>query len=428
MTTLRPLAASLLATLTLLAAGRAASAPGELDPTFNNGAGYAQLAAPANHGDPTAHAVCIDPQQRVVVAASVKSNIANVWLPQLLRTTSAGIPDSTLTAGLWLGVGASATLPQMPSLQCNSDRYVVASLVGFSSPYGVRLDQIPLAGGAGDSTTLGGGLVALQPRIALATPSYGSWWVGPGNNTPYASPTGMTSMLQYWFGWAIVTPQQDTARTAVGLGGEWAQLTDATVASNGNVYAIGRHLLNGNYQAYLNTFNSQGVAISSFSSGGYLGLQTADHDYGQRIALSADQQRLYAGLTTISPSNATVTAIRISRVRPNGSFDTAFASAGHWTLANAELGDVLEDAQGRVLVVGAHNGVAFIQRLLANGTPDSTFGPGGERQFGFGSLESRFNGVTLDANGRIVVTGVRNASSRGGVNSPQAVVIARVQP
>lgn len=422
-----PLALAVSILLAATGASLAQAAPGDLDPTFGgNGSGYVLTPAPANYGEPTAHALCLDTAQRVVVAGGIKSNIANVWLPQLLRFTAAGVPDSSLNPSYWLGVGASATQPQMPSLQCNDDRYVVLSLVGFSSPYGVRLDQIPINGTAGNSSTLGGGVVALQPRLALATSSFGRWWVGPGASA--GSGNSMTSQLQQWVSWAMTTPWQDPGVTALGQTGDWAQLTDAVVTGNGNVYAIGRMLVNGDYQAYLNTFNSQGTRISSFSVNGYLQLQTANHDYGQRIALSADGHRLYAGMTTITPTAPIATTARISRVRANGTFDPGFATAGHWTLANAELGDVLEDAQGRVLVVGTVGGVAFVQRLLASGTPDVSFGPNGRREFGFGSLEARFTGVTLDANGRIVLVGVRGASSRGGVETPQQVVVARLMP
>ena len=410
---------------TLLTSGAALSAPGELDPFFNGGPGFAAVLAPAGMTEPVAATVCLDGSLRVVVSASLKSAGANQWQGQLLRTSASGVPDATLAAGYWRALGTVAALPQMPALRCEQGRYVTATVAGSSAPYQVRLDLVPAAGGAGSSTLLNSGLHALQPRIALASAqTYGHWWVGPAVQSPWAHPTYGTSALHHWQeqGGTLLN---NTALNAQSFGGMSAQYTDVELAPNGDVFAIGRFQLNGNYNAYVERFNASGQQYGSFLT---TMVQSAEHDYGQRIALAGNAARIYAGTTTISTGVPLQTGIRIVRLLSSGQPDPGCGDNGAWTLSNAELGDVLEDAQGRVLVVGRHNGVAAIIRLLANGTPDTGFGPGGERVFGFGSLGARFDSLTTDLNGRYVVAGTRFAAERGGQSIPAAVIVARILP
>lgn len=407
------------------AAQAAVAAPGDLDPFFNGGSGFAAFVAPAGLTEPAAATVCLDDSLRVVVSASLKSAGANQWQGQLLRTSAAGVPDATLAPGFWRAIGSPAAQPQIPALRCEQGRYVAATLAGSSAPYQVRLDLVPTIGGAGSSTLLSSGLHALQPRIALASAqTYGHWWVGPAVQSPWANPAFGSSALHHWQeqGGTLVN---NPALNAQNFGGMSAQYTDAERAPNGDVFAIGRFQLNGNYNAYVERFNASGLQYGSFLT---TMVQTADHDYGQRIALAGNAARIYAGTTTITSGVPLTTGIRIVRLLATGQADPGFGTNGAWTLNNAELGDVLEDGQGRVLVVGRHNGVASIIRLQANGTPDTGFGPGGERVFGFGSLTARFDGVSTDLNGRYVVAGTRFAAERGGQTIPAAVIVARILP
>ena len=118
----------------------------------------------------------------------------------------------------------------------------------------------------------------------------------------------------------------------------------------------------------------------------------------------------------------------VLRITSAGSVDTNFNGNGVYT-ADAELGDIIEDNQGRLLVVGNKTGgAAFVRRLLSNGNLDTTFGIGGERVYGFGSISARFGGVTLDAMGRIVLVGHRNSAVRGGVTVAEALIVARLVP
>lgn len=128
---------------------------------------------------------------------------------------------------------------------------------------------------------------------------------------------------------------------------------------------------------------------------------------------------LVAAGRIIEPSGNTLVAVW--RLLDDGEFDTTFGTGGVATLDPSaaspdddHLCDVTIDGTGRIVVAGTTDGVAgdrdiFVARLLANGTPDATFGTGG------GIVTAGNDGVTdhddiaaeliVDSTGRVVVAG-----------------------
>jgi hypothetical protein len=309
----------------------------------------------------------------------------------------------------------------MPSILCAGDRYAAATLQSTgTNTYGVRLDLVPQTGTGATSMLLNQGLTTINPRVALTSPISNRWLVGPGN--------GANAILQRWDGASAPLSFQGNW---VGPAGGTVRYTEAYTDASGNVFAIGRGI-NASVFAFISSFNSAGQLRASFGTGGTRIWDTAADDYGQRITPSNFGGKLYIGMTEFSLdpiTQLTTPSIRIVRLNSDGSTDLGFGTGGNGLLiAAAELGDIVEDATGRLIIVGKANGVAFVRRVQAQGVADLSFGPGGERVYGFGSLGARFTGVSLDVLGKIVIVGQRDAAVRNGVNLAEAAIVARLLP
>ncbi|MFO1494747.1 MAG: hypothetical protein U1F26_08815 [Lysobacterales bacterium] len=404
-------------TLALMLTQAASAAPGDLDTSFN-ALGYA---VDTSHVQPRADGVCIDAAGRIAVAGSRQAgSSAGQWQTLLGRYSSTGALD--LGFG-WKTLGFPAPINQIPSMLCTGNSYAVTSLDQISgSNYGVRLDIVPINPGSWSSFWLGGqGLVNSNPRVALAAPIANRFLVGPSTGAPGSR----TATLQRWDGDGF--PSLSFQASWTGPTGSVSQYTEAYTDANGNTFVVGRRAGSGTQgmDAMVSSFNSSGVLRSSFGTGGTLSIATAADDYGQRITASAFNGWSYVGITEI-PSSGNP-RVRVLRILSNGTVDTGYNGNGVLTL-DAELGDIIEDGQGRLLVVGNKvGGAAFIRRLLSNGNLDTTFG-GGERVYAFGSLTARFGGVALDGQGRIVLVGHRDSAQRGGNTVPEALIVARLLP
>lgn len=406
----------LTATVCALAAPNVQAAPGDLDSTFGTG-GYVVLAGPGAIGE----AVCLDTQQRIVVGA--RRNLTGTTTDNqgyLLRLNSSGVLDSAF--GGWRAIGVAGQMPQMPSILCAGDRYAATTLQSTgTNSYGVRLDLVPQTGTGATSMLLNQGLTTTNPRVALTSPISNRWLVGPGNGT--------NAILQRWDGASAPLAFQGNW---VGPSGTVVRYTEAYTDASGNVFAVGRGTGASSLYAPVSSFNSAGQLRASFGTNGTRIWDTAADDYGQRITPSNFGGKLYIGLTEITVDPITTLATygaRIVRLNSNGSTDLGFGTGGNGLLiAGAELGDIVEDATGRLIIVGKANGVAFVRRVQAQGAADLSFGPGGERVYGFGSLGARFSGVTLDSLGKIVIVGQRDAAVRNGVNLAEAAIVARLLP
>lgn len=406
----------LTAILSLAFAGAASAAPGDLDTAFN-GVGYV---AETSFTEPRADGVCSDSAGRIAVAGSRRLGGNTQWQTLLGRFSSAGAFDVGFG---WRNPGVAAPINQIPSLLCTGNGYAVTSLESIStSQFGVRLDVLPVSGASGVSHWLGAqGLSSSNPRVALAAPIANRFLVGPSTGTPGSR----TATLQRWDGDGL--PALSYQGNWTGPAGNISQYADAYTDASGNTFVVGRRMASGTQgiDAMVSSFNPSGVPRTAFGNGGTLGIATAADDFGQRIARSAFNGWSYIGITE---SNGGIPRVRVLRVTSAGTVDTGFNGNGVYT-ADAELGDIIEDGQGRLLVVGNKSGGgAFVRRLLSNGHLDPSFGVGGERVYGFGSSSARFGGVTLDSMGRIVLVGHRDSAVRGGATVAEALIVARLLP
>src|SRR5919106_762500 len=108
---------------------------------------------------------------------------------------------------------------------------------------------------------------------------------------------------------------------------------------------------------------------------------------------------------------------------PPGDLDTSFDGNGKkaFTFGGSDAARaVLVQPNGRIVVAGGGS-VAnsfCVARLRANGTFDTTFGPGGKRRISFGGEQEGAFGATLQPDGKIVLVG----------DSDFRVAVARLNP
>lgn len=404
------------AALSLLLASAANAAPGDLDTSFN-GVGYNAI---TTHPDPHADAVCTDSAGRIAVAGSRRyGSSAGQWQTLFGRFNSNGTFDGGFG---WYTLGLPAPINQIPTMVCTGNGYAVTSLDLISANnYNVRLDVVPVTPTTWSSRPLTG-LATSNPRVALIAPIANRFLVGPSTGAVGSR----TAALQRWDGDGISSLVYQS--TWNGPTGSVSQYTDGYADANGNVFVVGRRSASGTQgmDALVSSFTSSGVLRSNFGSGGTLNIATSADDYGQRIAGSAFNGWIYVGITELSSSFGA--RVRVVRVTSSGAIDSSFNGNGVLT-SDAELGDLIEDGQGRLLVVGNKvGGGAFIRRMLSNGNLDTTFGVGGERVYGFGSSSARFGGMMLDAMGKIIVVGHRDSAVRGATTVPEALIVARLLP
>jgi uncharacterized delta-60 repeat protein len=97
----------------------------------------------------------------------------------------------------------------------------------------------------------------------------------------------------------------------------------------------------------------------------------------------------------------------IARLHPDGSFDTSFAEDGYLQVPNTQYFDVALQPDGRI-IAGGRTGtfgtsptITVLRRYLSDGTPDATFGVGGEAASFRGSTTQ----LTLLSDGDLVADG-----------------------
>jgi uncharacterized delta-60 repeat protein len=96
-----------------------------------------------------------------------------------------------------------------------------------------------------------------------------------------------------------------------------------------------------------------------------------------------------------------------------GVLDPTFGTGGYSADLGGPAAAVAVDAAGRMIVAGSVAGPGghdfLVTRLNPDGTPDTTFGTGGEVAIDFGGADDTAAAVALDTTGRIVVAGTTTA-------------------
>ncbi len=175
---------------------------------------------------------------------------------------------------------------------------------------------------------------------------------------------------------------------------------DATLAANaGTDFGVAR-------------YTAAGVLDTSFGAAGTGRVNTdiaQRVDIAKNVVIESGGTILVTGTITMGTSS-TLAHTGLARYTAAGSLDSSLNGSGTLSIANLQLGDGLAlQANGRILVAGnaivtgdTHFGV---MRLLADGSADGSFGSSGLATAGFTTQDDYGRDVTIDATGRIVVSG-----------------------
>ena len=172
--------------------------------------------------------------------------------------------------------------------------------------------------------------------------------------------------------------------------------------TNNNDWAVARLNTDGSLDT---SFNSNGKATIDFRGG---------DDRASCVSLQADGKIVVAGFST-DASNPNASSTTLARFSSNGTLDTSFGTNGKVVtqVPSASWSDVYAIAiqpDGKIVVSGRTNDsvnpyVYGILRYNINGTLDSSFGTAGVKAFGFSGNYDLSNGIVLQKNGKIVVSG-----------------------
>ena len=196
----------------------------------------------------------------------------------------------------------------------------------------------------------------------------------------------------------------------------WGALSRATavlVLPNGKILLAGfSGPEGGNIQVA--RLNANGALDTTFGTGGKAPVDFGGDDFGLAMARQANGRILVAGRS--SAGGAVV-----ARLRANGTLDPDFDGDGRVTLpGGGSASAVLVQPDRKIVVAGNANGSAMmtVTRLKPNGSPDTAFDGDGTATIDFGSLADLANDAVLQADGRIVVAGYTQAD--------EDVAVARV--
>jgi len=213
--------------------------------------------------------------------------------------------------------------------------------------------------------------------------------------------------------WAVA-PQRDGRILIAG---------SATNANGDPDFAAARLEANGGLDA---TFGTGGKVMVPFDLG------TFKQDYAFGIALQSDGRIVLAGAAAIGAGADHDFAF--ARLTSNGTLDTTFAVGGKGTIPFDAGGDLVDfaydvvvQADDKIVAAGFTDLSAMdrdfaVARLLADGTPDASFGTSGGRMvvpFDFG-LPGGFNrdegrAALLQRDHRVLLAGIVEDSSTGSV-------------
>jgi uncharacterized delta-60 repeat protein len=192
-------------------------------------------------------------------------------------------------------------------------------------------------------------------------------------------------------------------KAAVDFGGDDFGLAMARQA-NGRILVAGRSTAAGAVVARL---RSNGALDPDFDGDGRVSLPGGGS--ASAVLVQPDRNIVVAGNASGSA------AMTVTRLKPNGSLDTAFGTGGTTTIDVGGMADLAAGAalqpDGRIVVAGytqATEDIA-VARLTPNGALDPTFGAGGKATVDFGAATFGF-AVALTPNRRIVVAGQKTGN------------------
>jgi len=403
---------------------------GTVDPGFGD-AGRVAVAVPGGFG---ASGVVIDASGRIVMSGSAL--VGSYWQFAFVRLASNGTPDT----GFGTGGNGIVTIPvsggsgQANALAIDPSGRIVAAGNAITASWDfatIRLND----NGALDSS-FGSGGISVVPGWGISTFNAIAIQVDgkivmTGNQNLNSTTPSMPMVVRLN---ADGTPDS-------GFGSGFASGGKSAIAHGASGYnaaevtavafdAFGRPVVAG-YDGWNRDFaawrlNYDGAPDASFGTGGEVLVDVGD-EQSQARALTRlpDGKFLVAGFTSAAPGR-----FAVAKLNPNGSFDPTFGTYGETAFS---LGSALDyangmtvTANGQILLVGQSKiggeNVFSVARVNSDGTVDTGFGEGGKTFIAIGS-DDRAYAVATDSAGGIIVAGSTYGSGIAGFSGTAIAVV-----
>jgi uncharacterized delta-60 repeat protein len=404
--------------------GALAAGAGSLDGSFGNG-GFATVALGSWVG---AAAVVVQPDGKIVTAGEGDLGSGNVIVST--RMTASGALDPTYGNGgiVTVDINGGAGVDSGAGLALQTDGKIVIAGGGRYGTYGpITFAAVRLTSSGALDPTFGTNGVTTVP-IGTASIAIANAVVIQSDGKIALAGTALTSHNQFVAVRLNANGTLDNSFGTAGIstlspaGGAWG----LALQGDGKLILAGQADFNnpqvaGAQQFMAARLTASGGLDATYGHGGIVAIPVGATALGYGIVLQGDGKAVLAGPAfTTTGVNATV------RLNVDGTIDHSFGNAGisavpDWYGANA----ILLDGSGRILLPAVG---ASVLRLQANGSPDQTFGNGGNALATIGTSGGA-NGGALAADGKIVLAGAANINGRtvltvirlnAGTSSPAA--------
>jgi uncharacterized delta-60 repeat protein len=200
--------------------------------------------------------------------------------------------------------------------------------------------------------------------------------------------------------------------------------TDGKIVVAGGAFPLFTFL--GNFEVV--RYNSNGSLDTSFGDGGIVTTTFPQGSYAFGVALQPDGKIIATGTVFVAfdPGESSNTDFALARYNPDGTPDATFGNGGQVSTDFLGFEDdafsVLIQPDGKIVAVGSANDPATFYdfaavRYLSNGTLDTTFGVAGKVHTDFGDQNfDRARAAALQSDGGIVAAGFA-ISQNGGVQN-----------
>ena len=202
-------------------------------------------------------------------------------------------------------------------------------------------------------------------------------------------------------------------RVLTGLSGGWDTGRDAAILPDGRIIVAGT-ASPATRDFSVVRYHANGTLDTSFSGDGKAAVDFAGKsDHGEGVAVQPDGKIIVAGSATLDNYDRD---FGLARFNDDGTLDTTFGVNGKVTTDVGSYDyayDVALQRDGKIVVSGTSHSDFAVARYLPNGQLDATFGDGGVVVTDlFGGYDVGY-GMTIQADGKIVVAGQTNRHGSG---------------
>lgn len=397
----------------LLLAGTAYAAPGDLDTTFGTGGKLLTSYGGPIIFDPK---VAVQPDGRIVVAGRQYNGKNDDFLA--FRLLSNGALDTSFGSSGVAQLDFARSEDVAKSILFQPDGKILLGGEGRSAggAYGVHALTRLSANGIVDTSFGSAGKVTTdfgRPSHAHALALQTDGKILAIGEAYSGDDGGAAALARYNSDGTLDTSFGTAGMVTLSIGSS-ANGHAVTVQADGKILIAGYALnpTTSQTQFFLARLSSNGSLDTSFGTSGVsqaaigIGL-----NYCHSMQLQADGKILLAGgASLIAPANHDFALVRFNA---DGSLDSSFGKGGIVTTEFSSTSTAtIEEAAYAVLqpdgkiVAGGYSSKQFaLTRYLANGTLDSSFGSGGKLTLAMGGSDDFVKGLALQPDGKILASG-----------------------